>query len=493
MIRALVSISVSVAFCFACLPARSAAAQSDRKEAVAVNLDKLLDDYYEQLREKRLNAASKTLAVIRKAIPNREVGAGLAALMEAPIAAARKKDADARRLLAQGEVATAGEPQMLGVVLPAFLLVDRLDFAGLTLDHMIARAPDEVRLLDRAWVSATLRETREPAATIENRHIALAEMGFGGNGGDYLTGTAISILMKRREIDRATALLRHLDAPRDVEDILIQRRFAPLWPDLAAQAGSKLANSRASTVRLALQDHLEKPDDPETLAELISAYRYAGRHADAIALREKLPRTAAEMAKADEQTGWAVNSLAQAFHEVNRHDEADQVFASLNEAVPANHWRVSMFINRAAFLVRDGKFKDALPLISLAEKEGKSAYAMQLLRYLRYCTLTRIGRKSEAAALRGEMLLHAKDAKRATIDGLLCTGELDEAEKLALQHIEDEDFQQDFVRSLQRVPLTADKTSVWGGWAALRQRPKILAAFEKLGRDLPEEFRASER
>jgi tetratricopeptide (TPR) repeat protein len=244
---------------------------------------------------------------------------------------------------------------------------------------------------------------------------------------------------------------------------------------------------------LALQEHLENSDDPEKLAELISAYRYAGRHADAIALRDKLPRTSAELAKADEQTGWAINNLALALHEAGRADEADRLFASLNEAVPPNHWRVNMFINRVEFLVQDGRFSDALPLIGLAEKEQKSPYAEQLLRRLRYCALMRLDRKSEAAALRAELLSRAKDAKGPTIDGLVCTGELDEAEKLALQHIEDESFQEDFVRSLQRVPLTSDDPSVWGGWASLRQRPAISAAFEKLGRDLPQELQARER
>jgi tetratricopeptide (TPR) repeat protein len=493
MTRVLASLSISVAFCAACLPAGPAVAQSARAEVAAFDFEKLVGDYYEHLRKKRFDKVREAVAVFRKTAPNREAGANLAVLMEAPLAAARKNDADARRLLAEGELATARTPEVLGVILPAFFLVDRPDFAGLTLDRMIARAPDAARMLTPDLVYATLRETGEPTATIENRRIGLAEIGFGGNGGDYLTASAIGILMKRGEVARAIGLLRYVDAPRKVEDLLIQRRFAPLWPALKEQAGSKLSNSREANIRLALQEHLENPDDLEKLAELISAYRYAGRHADAIALRDKLPRTSAELAKADEQTGWAINNLALALHEAGRADEADRLFASLNEAVPPNHWRVNMFINRVEFLVQDGRFSDALPLIGLAEKEQKSPYAEQLLRRLRYCALMRLDRKSEAAALRAELLSRAKDAKGPTIDGLVCTGELDEAEKLALQHIEDESFQEDFVRSLQRVPLTSDDPSVWGGWASLRQRPAISAAFEKLGRDLPQELQARER
>ena len=88
------------------------------------------------------------------------------------------------------------------------------------------------------------------------------------------------------------------------------------------------------------------------------------------------------------------------------------------------------------------------------------------------------------------MIAKAKDARGPTIDGLLCTGELEAAERLALQHLDDVDFQEDFVRSLQQTPLTADDPSVWGRWTALRERPAIAAAFNLLGRDLPGELRA---
>jgi hypothetical protein len=252
----------------------------------AFDFEKLVEDYYEHLLARRFDDARKLTAALRATAPNREVGAGLATLMESPLAAARKKDTEARRLLAEGDAAITSAPEVLTMLMPAFLMVDRADFAGQTLDRLIARAPDAVRELSPDMIFATLRETAEPAEIIENRRIGLAELGFGGNSGDYLTTTAIGILMKRGETARAAGLLRYVDAPRAVEDLLIQRRFAPLWPALVTQAGLKLANSRESTVRLALQEHLEKPNDPEKLADLISAYRYAGRHADAIALAE---------------------------------------------------------------------------------------------------------------------------------------------------------------------------------------------------------------
>jgi hypothetical protein len=50
-------------------------------------------------------------------------------------------------------------------------------------------------------------------------------------------------------------------------------------------------------------------------------------------------------------------------------------------------------------------------------------------------------------------------------------------------------FQGDFIRSLEAVPLTPDDPSGWERWTPLRRRRAIAAAFDRLGRDLPEELR----
>ena len=159
----------------------------------------------------------------------------------------------------------------------------------------------------------------------------------------------------------------------------------------------------------------------------------------------------------------------------------------LNDAPMENdNWRVSMLINRLELLVGDGKFDQALSLMERTAKAPGSPYAEQLVRRLRFCTLGRLGRKDEMAKLRVDLMSHAKDAPGATIDGLLCVSDVDAAEKLALESLKNDSFHEDFVRQLQAKPLTSDDPSVWAGaWRSLRQRPAIVAEFNRLGRDLP--------
>ena len=466
---------------------------AEQKQAATTGetaFDDHLQSYYDHLGAKRYDAALAIIAKLKDEVANPQTAKAVSVLLSSPVAAARRRDEQARQLLAEGEGALSTVPEIFALVIPAYLVVERADFAGSLLDRLVGRAPDIARTLPPEWVSATLRDTGEAGQIIENRKVALAQMGYGGSKGDWLTAEAIGILVKRGDTQGATDLLRYLDSPREVENLLIDRRFAALWSKVAEQAGPRLAKSRASSVAAALQDLAANPSGAEELAELIGSYRYARRYDDAFKLRDRLPSSPAGFAKAEEHTGWAVNNMVLALHEAGRANEADALFAGLNSAVRED-WRISMLINRVELLVTDGKFAQSLPLITEAEKVGKSPYAEQLLRRLRYCALSRLGRTAEAGRLRGDLLSHAKDAMAPTVDGLICTGELDAAEQLALGALNDDDFQTDFIRSLQAKPLTADDPSVWGGWTALRQRPAIAAAFSRLGRDLPDELRAT--
>jgi hypothetical protein len=196
------------------------------------------------------------------------------------------------------------------------------------------------------------------------------------------------------------------------------------------------------------------------------------------------------MADADEDTGWLVNNVAMALHQAGRAEEADALFARLNDAkIPNAGWRVSMEINRVELLVADGKFDRGLALMDATEasaRENGNPYSQQLVRRLRYCALSGLGRKGDAAKLLPAMLDHAKDAYHATIDGLLCAGDIDRAEQMALRALGDKKFEEPFVRSLQSIPLPGDDPSIWqGNWKVFHSRPAIQAAFARIGRDLP--------
>lgn len=151
-----------------------------------------------------------------------------------------------------------------------------------------------------------------------------------------------------------------------------------------------------------------------------------------------------------------------------------------------------MIINRLELLVAGGKFDRAERLLdhtdATAQKYG-NPYAQQLVRRLRYCTLVGLKRKADADRLLVDVLKHAADARHATVNALLCAGEVDRAEEVVLAGLSDEDFQEALIVSLQPRPLTSSDPSFWSArWTELAQRPRIAAAYAKFGRDMPAEF-----
>lgn len=473
--------------------ASPAEGQSKLEEEGAERFRKFYDDLFSQRYAEALRAAGQ----FKVEASNRE-GRAIVAAMKAAALLGLKREKEAHAQLAELKALAPAEPFSAVVLFHTGLLVERFDVAADAMDTLIDRFPDVARKQDPEAVGMFLRgEPKGQETRNEDRRIALARIGFGGDTSvaDWYAVPAVNILMRRGDVSGAAELIRYIDEPQAVEDMLITRRFESLWPKLEQHAGRQLEDVRASSLATAQRAYEAQPDDHEKLAQFANALRHAGHLDEAIALRGKLPATAQAMSAADEQMGWAINIVALALHEAGRADEADTLFAMLNDApMPQEYWRVNMKINRLELLVADGRYEKALPLVEPTARTEGSPYAEQLVRRLRYCVLSGLGRKEEAAGFRAEMLKHADDAPHATIDGLLCAGEIEEAERVSLAAlrmtgVKKDSFAGDFVRQLQPVALTSDDPSVWQGrWQELRARPAIKREFDRIGRDMPAEF-----
>jgi tetratricopeptide (TPR) repeat protein len=370
---------------------------------------------------------------------------------------------------------------------------NNLDVARSALDRLIARYPDVVRELDFEMLRWFIREDSEAKTKeADDRLIALARIGYQGDNshGDWLAYLAIKRLVKRGEGAEASDLLRYVSSPGAIQSLLIQKRYAALWTQAGERAGPGLEKIRNVALERAQKGYDQEPTSAKALSQLAFALDEAERFEDVVALRAKLPTSPEDVSKIDEDSAWVFDSVARALYETGHADEGDKLYGLLNEApLLPDSWLVNMKINRIHYLVSDGKFHKALPLLATADKLPGSPYAIQLIRRMKYCTLNGVGRKEEAAKLLPDILKHAKDSYLTTIDALICAGQLDEAEKLALSALADEDFESDFVVQMQPVPLTHERPSIWtDGWAELRKRPALQREFEKLGRPMPKEF-----
>lgn len=470
-------------------PVETAAAAPQQTET-----DKLFDIYFKQFYGGSFADALATAEKIKVEKDNKQ-GRAIIQAMRGAALVGLKRDKDALKLFAEADAAAPTIVLINTLQYEAGIRTDNFEIAAAALDRMISRTPDAVRTLGMDGVSYLLRNEPEgQEKRNEDRRIALGQLGYGGATGDYYTASAVDILMRRGEVAKAAELVSFIDDPGTIESYLIGKRYAALWPTLEATVGDHLSKMRESSVRAARKEFEENPDSTEKREFLIGALWRAGQLDAAIAFRSDLPATTAALSSANSDIGWAINNVAFALHEAGRKDEADQLFAFLNEAEidRSGWWRVNMIINRLLLLVADGKFDRALSLMGRAEisanKDGNDR-SRQLVRKLKYCTLSQLGRRDEAESLLPELLKHADDAVGPTINALICAGKIDEAEKLVLESLKDEDFERYFVRSLQAMPLTADYPSVWDkSWQDLRRRPAIAKEFDRLGRDMPKRF-----
>lgn len=463
--------------------------------------DKLIADYQQALFDGRFAAALAAADAMPVDSDNKQGQAVLDA-MKASALLGLKRDSEAEKLITESNELAPQMPEPSSILFLGALLANHYEVAADVLDRMIARYPDAVRDID--WQLMRVFMTNQPKGETQrnqDRTVALARLGYGGETerGHYLVNDAVQILVNRPDFKSAAELLPYLKEPAPIEDMLIQKRYSPLWPQIEQLAGPHLQNIRTDAVAAAKRAYDSAPDDHGALANLANTLRHAGRLDEAAELRSKLPSTSAELGSADEDMGWAFNNIAYALHESGRASDADKLFALLNDAPMQNGgWRVSMKINRLEWLVTDGRFDAALPLLdptAAAANTDGSPYARQLVRRLRYCVLSRLGRAADADKALPDMLAHASDAPGPTIDGLLCAGNFDAAEQVALKALSNTDvdkrksFEGDFVRQLQAEPLTGNDPSVWQGrWAEFRKRPAIANAFDRLGRDMPQEF-----
>jgi hypothetical protein len=415
-------------------------------------------------------------------------GVALTSAVEAGALFGLKRDGEARRALNRSMTLASDNAELIRAMFYLGLMAGSDDMSGLAIDRLVTKAPDVALGLDRMAVIMFLRSHPVAKSVADaDRLVKLAQLKFGGlSHGQSIAKDAIGVLLARGDIAGAGALVSHIIEPSLLGTMLVTRRYAALWPVLEKHAGPGMASAREALVREARADYEQKPDDSERLAAMIEALRHAGRLREAISMRDRLPDSATTMTGADEDMGWALNGVALALHEAGRKDDADALYASLNDRRVDDDWRISMIINRIELLVSDGNYARALPLIAPAQALLKSPYAEQLLRRLQYCSLSGLGRKAEAAGALKETLSHADAAYEATISALLCAGEVDRAEALTLKALQTEKFADDFVMALQPVAIGNDDPSVWNGrWADLRRRPAIAAAYARLGRDLP--------
>jgi tetratricopeptide (TPR) repeat protein len=299
------------------------------------------------------------------------------------------------------------------------------------------------------------------------------------------------------DMRRVPALLEFIRTPRNVVTMLVYRDFEPAWPAIERRAGSHLAVVTQDYVDWTSARLVDEPENPERLQDYASALNQAQRYEEVVSLALNWlddPRRAGGLAEAD---GWALNSVASAYDELDRPNAADAVYDRL-AAIPAdsNPWVVNFLINRQGRLVEHGRWDDALPANDLArDVAGRfgTPYARASVAGDRVCLLRKLGRIEDSDGELEALLPRFEDSPSAVSSALMCAGREDEAATLVADLMRDPDENQLILSYVQLADPDDEPSAVPQLRDLIQARDDLRNEAFKWVRLLPDEFRPVRR
>lgn len=477
-LRFALALSISVASC------STAFAKTDPNSEFALAT--------QELQSGKPQLALKRLDALRKLAKQAQQIGAVESLRSVALLFANR-DADATVAVTAAEAAL-GSPDPLVYFFSISAQTDRFEPTAAVLDRLISAYPDVARTLEAEQLYGFLRRLR----TADDRRadeyfMRLAGIGWGGERTGYRDGMALSatrIALKRGRFEDAEAFSTRIIARNWLVRLLTERSFEDLWPKLEARVGDHMEQPLAEAVIVAERRMAERTESIEARQDLVAAYRNAGRLKDAERVAAEFARTADSFTSMTEEGGWLIDSHATLLLRLGKPAESDARYASLRQiAIADAPWLINMIINRAEYLTRTKRDTAAWPLIEEAETLSKtygSPYARQLVRRMKACVAFRT-RRSEAPALVKAVLDNAGDAEAATVEGLMCLDQQDEAARRAIVLLADDRKRSSIVESLLPDDLADGDPSGWGA-TELLQRPDVKVAFDKVARLLPARF-----
>ena len=391
-------------------------------------------------------------------------------------------------------------PSYSGPLINAAAIYAYANQPGKGTDYFLRAAqidPESVRRVDDYEVNNLLR--RLTYARDERRARALSdkllEIGWVGNNLDSrssLAATAIEQRLDDGDVKGAQMLVPKLLVPQHSYELLIDKKYAPIWPDLEAWGGPKLQNQWSTYLREA-HDRWAASKDVETVRTYLGALRTAGHNRTII--RDILPLFYGKLDPIqDMDLQFVVTGVAAALANEGRWVEVNRVFQRAQEVWPLrrdNPNSLNVAANWASYLLFEGKPEEALAkmdvAIEFARQWDVNPDAIGLMHHYRACMLHVLGRDSEMGS---SIRIATATGFPADVAGLhLCTGNRSAALRVLIEGLESETSRGSVLSFIQKdssPPLPCDYSNeLQVETDRLRTDPHLLAKVSEYGRLLP--------
>jgi hypothetical protein len=308
---------------------------------------------------------------------------------------------------------------------------------------------------------------------------------------DWLRLRLATALVERDRLDDARPVIAKMLNPVVLVRLGIDRRFAPLWPEIEKRLGPGADLADAAYVGAAKDRFDKAPDSLIARLGYAEALNIASREPEAMAIADVV-KTPEELAKLTDREIWLVNLHAQLLGDDGKVDAALERLAALNATPIATRPGMAGTVLSEVLLAQSlGRPKDALRLADAAEAKTTMAseYGRLYLAQARACALADLDRKAEAEKAAAPVLAKPDVNADATLATLICLGKMDAAAAAIIKRLASPEDRAGMLFDLQPF-LIADRPTPRdvrhrAALRALKVRPDVKAAYTKAGRDLP--------
>lgn len=333
-------------------------------------------------------------------------------------------------------------------------------------------------------------ETRQLQMLFESPHFELLSAAIRSESASRMLEEHV----KNGYVGDVGKMLPHITSPLHYTVMLADRSYEPIWPRIERLAGPNMADILGRYLQQKKSGLEARPNDKEAMLDYDYALSFSGRFEDVIALAGPIDHS--DPGSWDEEDGWLLDLEAYALDALGDTEAADRIFDQLGQ-IPyqpgENGWLVNFVINRASRLVDQKRWQEGLAATHFAAEvaeKSASPYANMLLWKSQICALHGLGRTEEAQAVLSQIIEHQDDAPVVAAETLLCAGERERAAALVIDGLQVDAKRGAMIEALQKheFDLFYSYSALPNIHAELRHHPEVAVVFDKLARDIPEEY-----
>ena len=335
--------------------------------------------------------------------------------------------------------------------------------------------------------------------------LALIEAHYdGAYGRNGLAARSARALTERGRVAEALALVPQIEAAESVERLLVDRRYALLWPAIEQHANSNMAAIETKWVEIVAHEFAVEPRNVRRIIGLEIALRDAGRFAEIVTLLEPLTDSPESVALHLGLTNgavslgdavWIVNDYAFSLARLDRADEADRLFAKLI-ALNSSGERgpQGLIVRWAQLLLGEGRYSASLDALAALDSGDWTvpSDARAWAQRISVCSLHALGRDAEMADVLAPLEVTKAENWVSYMGAMLCLDRPDAVEVALLARLADARLRSEALVEVQDVREAARRhfnAVLHARLSAVLARPAVAAAIQRWGRLLPPALR----